>query len=131
MVHSDDVIWFGAVGWQCGTLQWPPKTLPLLHGVQYTENRFIQCRSFPGRMGVCQVYLLAEFVSARWVCIYMEIVPASGVTYVLCAACKAACAHMVIFLCVTLCVDAVKVDAISVNCSRNNIAWSLIDSHFS
>lgn len=38
---------------------------------------------------------------------------------------------MVIFLCVTLCVDAVKVDAISVNCSRNRIARSLIDSHFS
>lgn len=37
----------------------------------------------------------------------------------------------VIVLCVTLCVDAGKVDAISVNCSRNRIARSLIDSHFS
>lgn len=41
------------------------------------------------------------------------------------------CVRVVIFLCVTLCVDAVKVDAISVNCSRNRIAGSLIDSHFS
>lgn len=41
------------------------------------------------------------------------------------------CVHAVIFLCVTLCVDAVKVDAISVNCTRNRIVRSLIDSHFS
>lgn len=44
MVHSDDVIWFGAVGWQCGTLQWAPETLLLLHRVQYADNWFIQCK---------------------------------------------------------------------------------------
>lgn len=45
MVHSDDVIGVGAVGWQWGSLQWAPGTLLLLPGTRsptYAEIWFIQ-----------------------------------------------------------------------------------------
>lgn len=123
--RSGLAMWHSAVGsWNTPPLARGAICWESVYSVQVAQRR--------------RVYGCVSWLFLSWICLgslevhlYVDCTCVS-ITYVSVQRARAnAFACVVIFLCVTLCVDAVKVDAISVNCTHNRIVRSLIDSHFS